>query len=504
MTQTDTGRSIIKAAVCGAVSALFVFGFFFLVGSKLPLIEIVSVNDGYGIPQLVAFPVNRLLTFSVLTLFLGVIALIVEQLFLSKSQQNKPSLYKELLDKMEKNIPGVVLRFRVKNSVLHSVDYCSSKLEAYYGIAAEHLVKDFSALKLFDEDKSNFHQRLFKAAEKMEPFFFEGRILINESELKWFRLEANPTKDENGDVLYTGVMIDITAQKETEEEILFVNENAQALSQQLFEVNQILQNKNVHLQQLNKLKSEFLGMAAHDLKNPLNGVAGMAEILNLTISEDPELSDTQKEEYQSTIDDIRSSADHMLKIITDTLNAESLEHGSLVLDQKEQDLNKIMEHVVHLNMHHAKEKGISIKYTTTGAIKAVVDSSKIREVMDNLVNNAVKYSPQNSQIFVNLGIEAGDHAVFSVKDQGPGLSAGDQQKLFGRFQKLSAKPTGGESSTGLGLSIVKTIVELHKGSIWCESELGKGATFIVDVPLHALAENDSEEIESYVETTENP
>jgi|GEM_PF-2974074 len=504
MVLTDTARNPIRAALCGAISTVILFSLFFLIDSKLPVLGFISIDTQNELKPLIASSINLILTFCVFTFFWGVVTLAYERLFFSGSERSKAYLYKELLDKMEDNIPGVVLRLRIKNGVLNSVDYCSNKLEDYYGISAEHLVQDFSALKLFDKDENRFHQKLFKAAEGVDPFFFDGRILINESELKWFRLEANPIKEANGDILYTGVMIDITAQKETEEEILFVNENAQSLSQQLFEVNQIIQNKNVHLQQLNKLKSEFLGMAAHDLKNPLNGVTGMAEILNLMILEDPELSDAQKREYKSTIDDIRSSADHMLRIITDTLNAESLEHGSLMLDQKEQDLNKIMEHVVHLNMHHAKEKGITIKCTTTGAIKAVVDSSKMREVMDNLVNNAVKYSPRNSQVYVNLGIEAEDHAVFSVKDQGPGLSVDDQTKLFGRFQKLSAKPTGGESSTGLGLSIVKTIVELHKGTIWCESKLGKGSTFIVDIPLHALAENDSEEIESYVGTTENP
>jgi len=100
------------------------------------------------------------------------------------------------------------------------------------------------------------------------------------------------------------------------------------------------------------------------------------------------------------------------------------------------------------------------------------------QVLENLVSNAVKYSPPGKNIFVRLKKEA-SAARCEVQDEGPGLSAEDQKKLFGKFARLSAKPTGGEHATGLGLSIVKRMVEAMHGKVWCESEPGKGATFIV-------------------------
>ena len=103
------------------------------------------------------------------------------------------------------------------------------------------------------------------------------------------------------------------------------------------------------------------------------------------------------------------------------------------------------------------------------------------QVFENLVSNAVKYSPPGKKIFVRLKAEAGV-VRFEVEDQGPGLSKEDQKKLFGKFARLSAKPTGGEHSTGLGLSIVKRLVEAMNGKVWCESELGMGAKFIVTIP----------------------
>ena len=117
--------------------------------------------------------------------------------------------------------------------------------------------------------------------------------------------------------------------------------------------------------------------------------------------------------------------------------------------------------------------------------KVLVDPYVMVQVLENLVSNAVKYSPVGKNIFVRLKKEAGAVRL-EVQDEGPGLSAEDQKKLFGKFARLSAKPTGGEHSTGLGLSIVKKMVEAMNGKVWCESELGKGATFIVTMPEATL------------------
>jgi signal transduction histidine kinase len=107
----------------------------------------------------------------------------------------------------------------------------------------------------------------------------------------------------------------------------------------------------------------------------------------------------------------------------------------------------------------------------------------LREAVDNLVSNAIKYTPVGGRMELSMSVDDGGIAI-SVKDEGPGLSTDDMARLFGRFQRLTAKPTGGESSTGLGLSIVKRIVELHGGSVSAESDgPGRGATFIIRLPM---------------------
>jgi signal transduction histidine kinase len=111
------------------------------------------------------------------------------------------------------------------------------------------------------------------------------------------------------------------------------------------------------------------------------------------------------------------------------------------------------------------------------------------QVIDNIISNAVKYSPQEKNITIRLQSRAGVVRV-EVQDEGEGISPEDMQKLFGKFVRLSARPTGGEHSTGLGLSIVKKMVEAMSGRVWCESEVGKGATFIVELPTSSnVAEN---------------
>jgi signal transduction histidine kinase len=111
------------------------------------------------------------------------------------------------------------------------------------------------------------------------------------------------------------------------------------------------------------------------------------------------------------------------------------------------------------------------------------DIQRLQELVDNVLSNAIKYSPKGSQVWVKLAHASPSSVRFSVKDEGPGLSAEDKKRLFGKFQKLSARPTAGETSTGLGLAIAKSIAELHNGRIWAESEFGLGATFFVELPV---------------------
>lgn len=242
---------------------------------------------------------------------------------------------------------------------------------------------------------------------------------------------------------------------------------------------------NKELKKLLEQKDEFLGIAAHDMKNPINNILGFS---NLIISDIQSLPDEVKEKKETLIEDlasIKDSSNFMLKVVTELLNTETLNSGKIAMDFAKSDVGKIVRNVIVTNLVSANAKKIKVHVNKFKGLSAEVDEDRFREIADNLVNNAIKYSPKGKNIYISLmerNFEEGHVLRFSVKDEGQGLTKDDMEKVFGRFQKLSARPTGEELSSGLGLSIVKKLVELHEGRVWVESEEGRGAEFIVEIP----------------------
>ncbi len=235
-----------------------------------------------------------------------------------------------------------------------------------------------------------------------------------------------------------------------------------------------LQRTNEELRQANEQKSTVIGVAAHDLKNPLQVVSGFSRLLRRRIRADAKASEQ--------IELIISASDKMVKLIDELLDTAVIDTGHLKLVMDEFSLAPLAESVVGLNRPLAERKGQPLALYVGGDCLVKGDKLKLQRVMDNLVSNAIKFSPPGCPIAVRICHRGETEVAFEVQDRGPGLSEGDRDRVFGRFQRLSARPTGGEHSTGLGLSIVKDIVNLHQGIVEVESELGKGATFRVRLP----------------------
>jgi signal transduction histidine kinase len=233
----------------------------------------------------------------------------------------------------------------------------------------------------------------------------------------------------------------------------------------------------------NEAKSELLGIAAHDLKNPLSAIAGMSGLLAKMMQARPDQAAIKAD--LEVIQTIHGSAQHMSDIVLGILSSEGLEHGNLPFHPVDTDLSALVEKITQFNRPAAEKKKISVQLAVPPGLTARVDAKLLREAFDNYVSNAVKYSPPGRAVTVALGRLADGALEFSVQDQGPGLTPEDHAKLFGKFQKLTPRPTGGESSTGLGLSIVKTIAELHGGSVGCDTAPGAGARFWLRLPAGA-------------------
>ncbi|MCS6808148.1 MAG: hybrid sensor histidine kinase/response regulator [Bacteroidota bacterium] len=234
--------------------------------------------------------------------------------------------------------------------------------------------------------------------------------------------------------------------------------------------------RTARLMELNAEKNEFLGIVAHDLKNPLANIRMFAELIH----RDGET--LSKEEVKEYTGDILAEADRMFTLITNLLDVNKIERGFKV-HPVELDIAGIVQAVVENYRQRAEQKRLHLHFEQSSPNTLVMaDEVATMQIVENLISNAVKYSPngKDKNIWVRV-LQAQKAVRVEVQDEGPGLSAEDKEKLFKHFARLSAQPTGGEHSTGLGLSIVKKMVEAMNGKIWVESEQGKGATFIVEL-----------------------
>jgi signal transduction histidine kinase len=232
---------------------------------------------------------------------------------------------------------------------------------------------------------------------------------------------------------------------------------------------------NVQLKKLDAEKNEFLGVAAHDLKNPLNIVMGFAELIAAGRNSSSE-RDREDARY------IIQAADRMISLITQLLDVNAIEQGRFPLEIEVCDLGRISSQVASSYATAAEKKQISV-YAAGPMMPAWVlaDSKAAYRILDNLLSNAIKYSPLGGDVFVRMR-NSPDGVVWEVQDQGAGISEEDQGRLFQKFTKLGTRPTGGESSNGLGLSIVKMLAVAMHGTVECRSRAGEGATFAVRLP----------------------
>jgi len=245
-----------------------------------------------------------------------------------------------------------------------------------------------------------------------------------------------------------------------------------------------LEASNLELVRLNEEKSEFMGIAAHDLKNPLTVIIGNAEMIGR--ARNPGM-------VAQLVDNIRISGTRMYDLIKNLLDANAIEEGKFRLKLERCDLAKLVCRSLEDNYFAATRKGIEIRVSKPESAFIRADEAAMLQILDNLISNAVKYSVPNTLVEVRVEVADGVGLV-AVKDEGPGLSEEDQGKLFQKFTRLTARPTDGESSNGLGLSIVKMLVEAMAGTVSCQSVLGQGATFSVKLPAWKEGGTDQPEV----------
>jgi CheY-like chemotaxis protein len=358
-------------------------------------------------------------------------------------------------------------KFSISASVKDTLGYTSEEIEKMPGGI-------FSLI--FDEDTSLVKRNIgeFETNPKKKSMQHIYRILDKEQKPKWIKESIYVDRDEHGRILkHFSIFCDINSIKENEEEF---------------------KSKAEHLREINQAKDRFISIVSHDLRAPFTSLLGFSEIL---LNEN-ELSDEEKQEYLTYIYD---ASQNQLQLINYLLEWSRLQTGRIQMEIKRLNLRLVVSTCIATLIGNAIRKDIELKQDIPEDIFIHADEKLISQAITNLLSNALKFTPKGKSVTVTVEKFKIGMIELIVKDQGRGIAEKDQEKIFRIDQKFTLEGTDGEKGSGLGLTLVKEIVEKHKGEIWFYSKLDEGTEFHVTIPeaknLILLVEDDESMMELY-------
>lgn len=227
-----------------------------------------------------------------------------------------------------------------------------------------------------------------------------------------------------------------------------------------------------------RARNTFLGMAAHELRNPLHTLIGYADML------EDELAERVNPDQAYMLSSIRTTGQEMLTIVDAFLDVATIEAGRLTLSLQVEDLAALVAERAAAAQEAAGRKQITLEAEADGPLLVMLDGCRMRQAIDNLVSNAIKFSNRGAHVHIRVG-RTSEYAFVCIEDNGPGIPANEQQNLFRAFGRTSVKSSEGERTVGLGLNIARHIVEAHNGTVGVDSVVGRGSTFTIRLPLQA-------------------
>jgi K+-sensing histidine kinase KdpD len=233
------------------------------------------------------------------------------------------------------------------------------------------------------------------------------------------------------------------------------------------------------LRQIDEMKSDIMITTSHELRTPLTILKGSSKIIQIKMKEDM-WNDDDKKLYAELIHNVNTQAETLEEITNTLLAATKFENGTLTLNKKVVNIKQMIESVI--KKYTYKTKNVNLKFTYTDPnITAYVDDEEMKKVVRNILSNAFKYSEENGTVDIDLSADAKTFVV-SVKDSGPGIPADEREKIFDKFYRMDRALTRRTGGMGFGLYLSKIITVQHKGTIWVESQVGKGSTFYFRIP----------------------
>jgi len=238
-----------------------------------------------------------------------------------------------------------------------------------------------------------------------------------------------------------------------------------------------IQNTSRQLEAANKHKSEFLANMSHELRTPLNAVIGFSDLLL------ERLFGEMNEKQENYIRNIQTSGKHLLSLINDILDLSKVEAGRMELDVANVHIPSALQNAMMLIRERAQRQNVELSCNVDPQINEIpADERKFKQIMLNLLTNAVKFTQEGGHVDVNVRLANG-HLEISVTDTGVGIAQENQQAVFEEFRQVGRQFSGKQEGTGLGLALTRRFIELHGGTIKLQSELGKGSTFTFTIPV---------------------
>jgi PAS domain S-box-containing protein len=351
------------------------------------------------------------------------------------------------LRKLNENVPGMIYQYVLHANGNDEFTYVSQMCFKIYELEPIAAMQNAQLLwsMVHPDDVLDLQQSITVSVESLSPFRSEHRIIMPDKSLKWVQASARPDYQVNGDIVWDGVIVDISDRKQIEIELIEAKQKAEAA---------------------NRAKSRFLSSMSHEIRTPMNGVLGMAQLLEMT---------NLDEEQVDFVQTIKETGNALLTIINDILDYSKIESGMLEIEEKVFVLEDMVIGVIKLMENLALAKQIELKYAIAPDIPDTVigDRARLRQILLNLVGNAIKFTPHGLvMITINGGFKELTNQYelkFAVADTGIGLQKEQITKLFQAFSQADNSISRKYGGTGLGLAICKRLVELMGGTIWVES-----------------------------------
>jgi PAS domain S-box-containing protein len=348
-----------------------------------------------------------------------------------------------------------------------SAGYISPQVEQLLGCTPEEWLAADDGVSSFahPDDRNKAAEDVRRARRQSRAYELEYRMIATDGREIWVQNTAVPIRDEAGKIRYwQGYIVDITERRAIAEERdrLLERERAQ----------------NERLRSLDRMKDEFVALVSHELRTPLTSIRGYLEL----VLDD---ADQLQSEHRGFLEIVDRNADRLLHLVSDLLLIAQADAGRLTFDWTAVELEPLVAQCVQAARPAAEVAGVELVFESESLRPIVADPARIGQLLDNLISNAIKFTPAGGRVDV-LVSGSEDSAVVEVRDTGFGISAEDQEQLFERFFRTRSASEKAIPGTGLGLSIAKAIVDAHDGSISVESAEQRGTTFRVELPAERV------------------